>query len=228
LSPCSDCSPPRHGYHTVMRRHARPAGPQGFTLLELLVALTLMALLSVLLFGGLHFGVRAWEAGGKHIEQASRVETVQNLLRRQVSQARRLPQAADAGSVAPFVGQADSLVFIAPLPVHRGIGGSYLFRLTHRETNGRSDLALAWHLYRPELLTGGLAEPDEEATLLEDIAGIELAYYGAVDEEQPMQWWDAWDGASGMPQLVRLRVEFPQGDPRRWPDLIIRILGSSN
>ena len=210
-----------------MRHHAHPVGPQGFTLVELLVGLTLMALLSVLLFGGLRFGVRAWEAGGERIEQASRVEMVQNLLRRQISQARRLPQAVDAGPVAPFVGEADSLVFIAPLPVHRGIGGSYLFRLTQRETDGRSNLALAWHLYRPELLTGGLAEPDEQATLLEDIVGIELAYYGANDQEQPMQWWDAWDGASGMPQLVRLRVEFPPGDRRRWPDLIIRVLGSS-
>ena len=211
-----------------MRHHAPPGGAPGFTLIELLVGLTLMALISVILFGGLRFGVRAWETGGERIEQVSRVEMVQNLLRRQVSQARRLPQAADAGSVAPFVGEAESLVFIAPLPVHRGIGGSYLFRLTRRESDGRSDLALAWQLYRPELLTGGLAEPDEEATLLEDIVGVELAYYGAVDQGQPMQWWDTWDGARGMPQLVRLRIEFPPGDQRRWPDLIIRILGSSN
>ena len=211
-----------------MRQHAPPAAAQGFTLVELLVGLTLMALLSVILFGGLRFGIRAWEAGGVHIEQASRVEMVQNLLRRQVSQARLPPQAADAGPVAPFVGAAESLVFIAPLPVHRGIGGSHLFRLTHRENGGRSDLALAWHLYRPELpLTGELTEPNQEAILMEDIVGIELAYYGAAGPEQPMQWWNTWDGASGLPQLVRLRVEFPPGDQRRWPDLIIRVLRSS-
>jgi general secretion pathway protein J len=211
-----------------MQRHAHPADSQGFTLVELLVGLTLMALLSVILFGGLRFGVRAWEAGGDRIEHASRVEMVQNLLRRQVGQARRLPQAADTDSAAPFVGEAGSLVFVAPLPAHRGIGGSYLFRLTHRESDGRSDLALGWYLYRPELLASGLAEPNEEAILLEDIVGIELAYYGAVGEEQPMQWWDAWDGAGGMPQLVRLRIEFPPGDQRRWPDLIVRVFASSN
>ena len=33
----------------------------GFTLVELLVATTLLALLSVVLFGGLRFGARAWE-----------------------------------------------------------------------------------------------------------------------------------------------------------------------
>jgi len=213
-----------------MRPRAPLAGAQGFTLVELLVGLTLMALLSVILFGGLRFGVRAWEAGGEHVEQATRLDTVQNLLRQQVSRARspELDAGADPRPPPAFVGGAESLQFIAPLPAHRGAGGSYLFYLTVSEGDGRSDLKLAWHLFRPEDLAAGDVPPDEETTLLEGIAGIELAYYGATDPEQPMQWWEAWDGAGGRPQLVRLRVEFPPGDPRRWPDLIIRVLGSSS
>jgi general secretion pathway protein J len=204
-------------------------GTQGFTLIELLVALTLMALLSVILFGGLRFGMRAWETGGHHVEQTGRIETVQSLLRRQISQARFLPQAAEgAAPVAPFVGEPSSLVFIAPLPAHRGTGGSYLFRLAEREGDSRSELTLAWRRYRPELLAGDLQAFDEEAILLSDIAGIELSYYGAAGPEQPVQWWEAWQGIEGRPQLVRVRVQFPPGDTRRWPDLIIRILGSSN
>ncbi len=34
----------------------------GFTLVELLVAMTLLAFLSITLFGGLRFGARSWEA----------------------------------------------------------------------------------------------------------------------------------------------------------------------
>ncbi|MGH6893625.1 MAG: PulJ/GspJ family protein [Dongiaceae bacterium] len=211
-----------------MHHRAPLAAEQGFTLVELLVGLILMALISVILFGGLRFGMRAWEAGSDHIDDATRIELVQNLLRRQVSQARLPPQAADTGPVAAFVGGADSLMFIAPLPAHRGRGGSYLFRLTQRESDRRSVLTLAWHLYRPELLAEDLAAPEDETALLEDIAGIGLAYYGAADPERPPQWSDAWDGAGGRPQLVRLRVEFPPGDARRWPDLIIRVVGASN
>ena len=36
-------------------------GAAGFTLVELLVAMTLLGFLTVLLFGGLRFGTRAWE-----------------------------------------------------------------------------------------------------------------------------------------------------------------------
>jgi general secretion pathway protein J len=209
-----------------MHRRSPLSSAPGFTLIELLVALTLMALLSVILFGGLRFGMRAWETGGHHVEQAGRIEAVQSLLRRQISQARFLPQAADAGPVAPFVGEIRSLMFIAPLPVHRGAGGSRLFRLSERDGDGRSDLTLAWRLYRPELLSGDLQAFDEETILLSDIVGIELSYYGAAGPGRPARWWEAWQGAEGRPQLVRVRVQFPPGDTRRWPDLVIRLLGS--
>lgn len=208
-------------------RRCEPAA-QGFTLIELLVALTLMGLLSVILFGGLRFGVRAWEGGGSHIEQASRIETVQSLLRREVSQARVPSRAADAAPFPTFAGNPDRLTFVAPLPVHRGVGGSYLFRLSTQERDGRSDLVLTWHVYRPEGYMGTSAPHEETTTLLEEIAAIELSYYGAAGPEQPMQWWNAWDNANGRPRLVRVRVEFLPGDTRRWPDLVIRVPGSSS
>lgn len=195
--------------------------------MELLVALTLMALLSLVLFGGLRFGIRAWETGGARMGQTYRVEAVQSLLRRQLGQVRLLPPATDADAVMSFTGGRDSLMFIAPLPVHRGIGGSHLFHLAESERNGRSDLTLAWSLFRPELLTTGPSTLEAGTTLLENIAGFELSYFGALLPGQAPQWWDAWDLNDGEPQLVRVRVEFRPGDLRRWPDLIVRLPGSA-
>lgn len=210
-----------------MRRVRLRAVPcLGFTLIELLVAITLMALVSVILFGGLRFGVRAWEGGGARVEQSHRVEVVQNLLRRQISQARLLPRATDADAVMSFAGDVDSLTFIAPLPAHRGIAGSYLFHLRTVESAGRSDLALTWSLYRPELLTAGASASEDGTILLQDIAGIELSYFGALSPGQAPQWWGSWDVTNGGPQLVRVRVAFQPGDRRRWPDLIIRVRGT--
>jgi Type II secretory pathway, pseudopilin PulG len=43
-----------------MRRHS----PAGTTLIELLVALSLLSLMAVLLLGGMRLGLRVWDVGG--------------------------------------------------------------------------------------------------------------------------------------------------------------------
>ncbi len=65
---------------------------QGFTLLELLVAITLLGLLMAALFGGLRLGARVWETGETRLDASARVQIVQDFLRQ------RLAEAAAAGS----------------------------------------------------------------------------------------------------------------------------------
>ena len=59
----------------------------GFTLIELLISLTLLGLLLVLLFGGLRFGIRAWEHGTTTVEAIDTVRAVQDLLRSKIERA---------------------------------------------------------------------------------------------------------------------------------------------
>ena len=65
---------------------SRDTTDTGFTLVELLVATSVLALLSVVLFGGMRFGARAWEAGEASIERTGEVEAAQDLLRRTFSE----------------------------------------------------------------------------------------------------------------------------------------------
>ena len=55
---------------------------RGFTLVELLVVMTLLGLIATALFGGLRFGVRAWESGGARSAAFAEIEIAQSLLRR--------------------------------------------------------------------------------------------------------------------------------------------------
>ena len=61
---------------------------QGFTLLEILVAITLLGLLMAALFGGVRLGVRAWEASGTRLDNDTRLTAVQDFLRDRLTQAR--------------------------------------------------------------------------------------------------------------------------------------------
>jgi general secretion pathway protein J len=210
------------------RASRAPLYSDGFTLVELLVGLTLFALMSVLMFGGLRLGLRAWESGGERIDEAAQVELVQSLLRGRLSQARLPrfmgPQDEDRNTLSAFNGTVDAMSFVAPLPIHSGnggFGGFAVFLLTERQAGERASMELAWKIFRPDVFDRADFEPDEERVLLDDIAGTELAYYGQFDASRPPAWLDQWDGALGLPQLIRVRVSFPPGDRRRWPDLVV-------
>jgi general secretion pathway protein J len=210
-------------------KHQQPRllGPQGFTLIELLVGLTLMALISIILFGGMRFGMRAWEAVDERVERTTRIEMVQNLLRRQLGQA-RLPSTSAGKPLVAFAGQPDRVTFIAPPPRSGEVNDDLVFVLAKSDANQQSNLDLTWGPLPPPASAGAPGGPETAARLIANVATVELAYYGAPDSGRPARWWDEWDGGHGLPSLVRLRVTFPKGDSRRWPDLIIHLVQASN
>ena len=205
----------------------------GFTLIELLVALTLLGLISVVLFGGLRFGTRAWEAGNLRAEQLAQVQAVQALLRRRIAQA--LPPGPEAADAAErhiiFAGEPDAVQFLAAVPSRAGVGGIYAFDLAVIEDGSRggagggagAQLEFTWRLHRaddeaergdmPEAGLGG------RRVLIDGLASARFSYFGPPAPGQPAVWRDRWEAEAGLPQLIAIEAEFPEGDGRAWPVL---------
>ena len=57
----------------------------GFTLLELLIGMTLMTLLMITLVIGIHIGIRAWERGQSHLRETRQQAVRTQFLARQIS-----------------------------------------------------------------------------------------------------------------------------------------------
>lgn len=193
----------------------RRDGATGFTLAELLVAMTLLGLISVALFGGLRFGTKAWEAGIQRADSFSDVEVVQSLLRRQLDRAVSFPVADQKVS---FAGAEERLQFSAPAASQFGPAGFYRFELLAVSDVGRKDLVMRWRVERFDL-----EESDIEATeriLLENIAALEFAYYGDPERSRDHDWQDEWEEADLPPGLISVKIVFPDGDDRVWPELI--------
>ena len=233
-------------------RPARPAGgsrggrQDGFTLVELLVSIALLGLISVAMAGSLRFGARVWDTGADRGEWINRAEITQNFLRRHLGQAAR-PRSGRRGAVAPearaqgpaalaqepdafndapeqaFSGAPDRLRFVAPAPVQAGVGGFSRFDVfVSGDVESRS-LVLSIDL-------GGAAESGEAApetsdarVLIEGIEAVAFRYYGALEEGREPDWHDEWTDPERLPALVALRVSFPEGDRRPWPELVIAL-----
>jgi general secretion pathway protein J len=210
------------------RPGARPGArfrERGFTLLELLVAITLLGLLMAALFGGLRLGARVWETGETRLDAAARIQIVQDLVRQ------RLTQALPLETVLPeegedyrplFLGQVDAVRFATLLPDHLG-GELALMELAlvdSGEAQGLGDLVLRLRRLEPDAEIERDAAP-EERVLLERVESLELAYFGSLRQDELPEWWQTWEGQVELPQLVLMQLRFVEGDPRQWPGLIV-------
>lgn len=88
----------------------------GFTLLELIIALTVLGVIVTIVFGALRVGVRAWEKGEKDIERRQRERIVLDRIAQQLTSIHR-PKDLPPAELAPYLlrGDAASVEFISPI-----------------------------------------------------------------------------------------------------------------
>lgn len=190
----------------------------GFTLLELVVAITLMGLVLVVLYSGLRLGLNGWDSGERRAEASNRLRSVQEFLRRQLAQSMTVYQTEaneKRNKIVVFTGEAVAIEFVAPMLVHLGQGGLYRVRV---ETDG-GQMRVRWRPYLPGDPTAG---EEREAVLLDGVSDVEWAYFGPErdDDQEPPRWRSEWANQERRPLLVRLNLIL-RGES--WPDLVVAL-----
>ena len=106
------------------------------------------------------------------------------------------------------------------MPPHVAIPGFHLFTLGQADDGDGRRLELAWEPFHPdpEVTPDDAAKGD--AVLLDGVDSVEMSYFGAPRDGGDADWYDNADFA-GVPELVRIRVAFPPGDRRYWPELVV-------
>lgn len=114
-----------------------PSRSRGFTLLEVLGALALLALLLVGVYSGVRTATHAVRSGEAAIGRMDQVRSAQQFLRTELAQARAVPLSrTDKGDPIFFTGDAHEMRFVAPLPGYLGKLGPQLQQLK-LVSNGR-------------------------------------------------------------------------------------------
>jgi len=199
---------------------------RGFTLVELLVATTMLALLMGLLFATFYTTVRAWDRADQYGVQANDIEAVQRFLRSRMASARPAVHPEDAllesgtATRITFIGEPGRMTFVAPLPAYRSAGGLYLF-VVGVEGN---QLRLHYRPFHPRMRSLQPAEgrPWSTLTLLDDVTEARFRYLGQPHDEAGFGWHLVWPDARRTPLLVEMDII--RGDPTAlpWPLLAAR------
>jgi general secretion pathway protein J len=193
---------------------------RGFTLLEVVIALAIVAALLAVAFGGLRVALAAWRQGEDRAEVHQHVRTLMTVLSRSIAAAH--PYRISAGDapepVVQFDGQPDRLSFVtlaAPFPLAAPIA----FTAVRLEVDGGDEPGLVVReraLPNRDLFTK--AEP-----VLRDPAVTALSFrYLRPDGD----WEDRWDGAEeeGLPAAVQVSLKATLGGrPAALPPITISL-----
>ena len=179
-----------------MRRAQR-----GFTLLELLIALSLVATLLVIAFGGLRVAFDSWRRGGDRAETQQHVRGVALVLARTIGAA--YPYRGDRGLVPEssllFFGTETRLEFVtqsAPFPFPAPIAFTAVV-IALDEGGERAGLVV-----RQRPLPN--RNPFEDAVPVFHDASVTSLTFQYLD--QSGSWLDQWDGGQAPPRAVRVTV----------------------
>lgn len=188
----------------------------GFTLLEIVVALAVLGILLATLTQGVRFGLAAFDRQDRMVATGSRLEAVDRTLRRLIEQ-------LDPGTTTDgdtVVGTHHGLAFRSSLPM--SVSAAVPGQPDGSPTDGPADLRLSidhehrlildWLPHRHAVPTGPTPPPHVE-TLLTGLERLDISYYGDGI------WLNEWS-QNKPPRLIRIRLVFPDGDPRHWPDLV--------
>lgn len=191
-------------------------GPGGFTLVEVMVALTILSLVMLVTITGLRTLANTQIAIDRTTERVDEVRTVSSFLRDALESA--VASKGGGGLNLGGSGLDDSFFRVLPQAVEwksivlfgESYGGSYLVRVAL----DNDQVVLRW--LEPPV---GLQAPDwlnaPSRVLIDDVEQFNIFYR----REFRGAWQDQWDN-QGAPQLLKLQIK---ASGRYWPDLILRM-----
>jgi general secretion pathway protein J len=202
-----------------------PGRPRGFTLIELMVALALFAMLSGILFGSLRLAGRSADAGEEKAQASSGMRLASDYLREQLTS--QHPQRMRKMLEFPilFGGTGEELRYAATLPGRVGVGGMWYYKLALSNVPGKEQTALVLERVMPDLDAPSMpsfGSDAERSVLADDIKALKIAYLGrdrGASADQAPTWRNRWDDTQLLPILVQIEVIPRRGEP--WPPIVV-------
>lgn len=183
----------------------------GFTLLEVVIALTLMFVLAVVLSGSISFGNRVWERTARTTRLSGDMVSAYQFLETSFGNLAKPPNSnmgRDANQ--DFAGSSQEVSFRTSGYAEVGLPGPR--RVELRLVADRIEVLLPTD-------EDAVAEPqfaDHDFVLMSGLSSWAIAYKGSGADDRNAGWVDEWPGNLPPPGLIRLTLRSTDGDERIW------------
>ena len=169
----------------------------GFTLLELIIAITILPLIILIIGNGFRLGMNAWEKGENETVWTQRFRVLSGVLSQQIKSAYPYSMEIDDERVILFEGTSDSIMFVTTL-TDSGYGGFKWVRYVHKD----GTLFHKEGLLPDKKLMEKTSEDEEVVDT--DIKEMTFAYLSLEDKE----WLDSWEYGEKLPGAVRVKMSY--------------------
>jgi general secretion pathway protein J len=181
--------------------------PAGFTLLEVIISMTLLALIVGICYAAFHLGIRAVEKGEVAVVTAQRLRVATDVLIRQVKSTAAHPALIDGDTYPYFYGSPTTMSLVTDAGQLSGGGRA---RVTYRFETDPPRLVLEESPYfDAESLGRGTPDATQarSAVILDGFRSMSFQYL--LDDGSEAEWHNSWDFTENevLPAAVRILIE---------------------
>jgi general secretion pathway protein J len=185
-------------YRDISRKsEARSRG--GFTLLEVIISITILSLITVIIGSAFRLGIQAWGKGERETEDGQRLRSLSSLLSQQLRSLYPYPVKLEGKDedVVAFKGEPDSITFVTSV-TDSSYGGLKWVQYTFRD---------GVLLYKEGLLPDKKFEEHIKDKHNEEIvdSGIDKFQFSYLAEDDD-EWTESWDDEEEVPGAVRVTL----------------------
>ena len=196
----------------------------GFTLVEMIVAMTILGTMLMLLYQGLAFALRSWDASDVNGRMTMDRRIGENFLRREVSELFPMRWKDPAVVKFAFEGDARHMRFVSARPAGISQGGLSLVSLEVQEdAKDRRLRNLVMLRAMPDEDQKDFRPLDkaEPSILIANVDEVAFSYFGSENDFAEPRWLDDWTFTSRVPAMVRVRVKASGG---ALPEMVMKVV----
>lgn len=191
----------------------------GFTLVEVMVTLTILGLIVLMIFGVFRLGLSAWDKGETVKEAYQEIRMISQLISPQIKSAvpYMIKTKKAEGNYLAFEGKASSLKFVSALPIKSKQPEGFVF-VTYEFKEG-AERGGRLILYEQKVLNRDFfeeAQKEESAIpLLEKVSAVRFEYFREEDpsKNQEEEWLEEWNikEEKRLPKALKMIITHKNG-----------------
>jgi general secretion pathway protein J len=188
----------------------------GFTLLEVIVTLTILSFILLMVSGTFRLGLSSWERGDAIKEDYQKIRMISQLVSRQLKSLvpYKIKTEKAEGNYLAFEGKAHSLRFVSALPIKAKRPEGFVYVVYQFKDDGEKKGRLV--LYEQRALNRDFFEDDlkedSAVTLFGGISQVRFEYYREADKEKNRteEWVEEWNAKEEkeLPRALRMTVTY--------------------